>query len=283
MNTLTSTGFREFLIENKLYDPAKEPFNFFRCCIKDDDADKTYNYPRVRELLSLYSEITYPHEDGLYPVFVKPARKLSVQDVAAGLRNHYDGTEHAPYLHQNPKEPWRPISVMRANISHITQTHPDLPRAIGVVQYLAFGMPELSAYAPFYQGITEVPAAYQGATDQIEDHSIYWINRRVQALVLQDYPRLAPLARRTIAAFEADTAKKQAALESAYLAQWKTKPDAAKQKIQRFTNEMVAEQVRVFRELARTLAIDLKLENLSPEAMRQLIMETEQRYHFHGA
>jgi len=283
MNVMTSVGFVDFLVEHKLYDPAGEAFNFFTCCISDSEHDHTYNYPRVRELLGLFSGIDYDRMDGLYPVFVQPDRKLTVQDVAAGLRNRYQGTPHDPYIHQNPKEPYRPISVMRASLSHITQTRPDLPGDIAVINYIALGMPDLAVYMPFYKGLPDLPAAYQGATGQIDDHSMFWRSRKMQALVLQDYPRLAPAAHEAIAQFEADLAAKQAAMDDQYLALWRQDQDAAQKLIQNLTDEVVASLERMLDQLIERFAKELSMENLTDEQFFDLIMDIEKKYHFHGA
>jgi dipeptidase len=283
MNVMTSAGFVDFLVEHKLYDPAGEAFNFFTCCISDGEHDHTYNYPRVRELLKLFSGVEYDRMDGLYPVFVQPDRKLTVQDVAAGLRNRYQGTPHDPYMHQNPKEPYRPISVMRASLSHITQTRPDLPGDIAVINYIALGMPDLAVYMPFYKGLTDLPSAYQGATGQIDDHSMFWRSRKMQALVLQDYPRLALAAHEAIAQFEADLAAKQAAMEDQYLALWRQDQDAARKLIQSLTDHAVADLERMLDDLTIRLAKELGLENLTDEQFFELIMGIETKYHFHGA
>jgi dipeptidase len=283
MNVMNSSGFVDFLAKNKLVDPAGGQFNFFTCCVKDGERDHTYNYPRVRELLRLYSGIEYDREDGLYPVFVKPTRKLTVQDVAQGLRNRYQGTPHDPYVNENPREPYRPISVMRAALSHITQTRPDLPADIATVQYVAMGMPDLGVYFPFYKGLPDLPQAYQGATGHIDDRSMFWRTRRMQALVLQDYPRLAPVAHQAIADFETDLGAMQAAMETEYLALWRRDRDAARQLIQAFTDRAVAAQERMLDRLIERFAADLNMESLSDEQFFELIMDLEKKYHFHGA
>ena len=36
----------------------------------------------------------------------------------AAMRNHWDGTQHDPYLHANPDEPWRPIALLRTGMGH---------------------------------------------------------------------------------------------------------------------------------------------------------------------
>ncbi len=283
MNVMTSAGFIDFLVMNNLFDPAQGAFNFFTCCISDGEHDHTYNYPRVRELLKLYSGIEYDRMDGLYPVFVQPDRKLTVQDVAQGLRNRYQGTPHDPYMHQNPQESYRPVSVMRASLSHITQTRPDLPGDIAVIQYIALGMPDLGVYMPFYKGLTTMPAAYQGAVGQIDDHSMFWRSRKMQALVLQDYPRLAPAAHQAIAEFESDLRARQAAMEIRYLAVWQHDLGAARELIQTFTDEAIVALERMLDRLTHEFAKELNLESLTDEQFFELIMGIEKKFHFHGA
>jgi len=56
MNVMSSPGLIAFAATHGLYDPKSGPFNFFRAYIRDIENDKTYNYPRVRELLRLYSD-----------------------------------------------------------------------------------------------------------------------------------------------------------------------------------------------------------------------------------
>lgn len=47
-----------------------------------------------------------------------PQNATLVQDVMAAMRSHWDGTEHDPYLHQHPNEPWRPIALLRTGTGH---------------------------------------------------------------------------------------------------------------------------------------------------------------------
>ena len=283
MNVLSSPGLMEFVTKNNLQDLQKEPFNFFKCCISDTPHDQTYNYPRVKKLMEIYSNYRYEPNDGLYPVFMRPVRKLTVWDVAKGLRNHYDNTSHDPYQQKNPKEPYRPISVFRASLSHITQTRADLPDDIAIVQYIALGMTDLSAYLPFYKGLTDLPKEYQGARDAADDHSMFWKYRKLQALVLQDYPRFAPMVHAAVAKFEKDVARKQAAMEKNYLMMSLKDLTAAKRVIQIFTNEIIAQQNRMLAELTAGIAKTLGMQNLTNEQYTDLILKTEKLYHFHGA
>ena len=283
MNVLSSAELKEFVTKNKLQDPQKEPFNFFKCCISNTPHDQTYNYPRVKRLLEIYSNYRYERNDGLYPVFMKPVRKLSVWDVAKGLRDRYNNTSHDPYQQKNPGEPYRPITVMRASLSHITQTRADLPDDIAQVQYIALGMTDLSAYLPFYKGLTDIPEEYQGAGDTADDHSMFWKYRKLQVLVLQDYPRFAPQAHSAIAKFEKEVAVSQSAMEKRYLKLYQKNPKAAKQLIQIFTNKVVAKENRMLADLTAGIAKSLGMQNWTNQQYTDLIRKTEKIYHFHGA
>jgi dipeptidase len=282
-NVMSSPGLIEFAAANGLYDPKSGPFNFFRAYISDAENDKTYNYPRVRELLGLYSDIRYPNIDGLYPVFVKPKKKLSVHDVARGLRNRYEGTAHDPYQNKNPKEPYRPISVLRTSLSHITKVRPDMPSDIAALQYIAFGMTELSAYVPFYKGLTEIPREYQAATDKADDISIFWKYRKLQALVMQDYPRFAPMVMGAIAVLERDISEMQAKMEKEYLKAYQKDAASAKEQIASFTRTALSKQNKMISDLTGRIASSLGMENLTDEQYADMIRKVEAVYHFHGA
>ena len=283
MNMMSSPGLIEFATANGLYDSKSGPFNFFKAYISDTDHDKTYNYPRVRELLRLYSDIRYENIDGLYPVFVEPKKKLSVQDVASGLRNRYEGTPHDPYQNKNPKEPYRPISVIRTSLSHISQARPGLPSDIATVQFVAFGMTELSVYIPFYKGLTEVPQEYRAATDKMDDLSVFWKYRKLQALVMQDYPRFAPQVIVAITALEKDIDGMRVKMEKTYLETYRTDAGMAKQRIASFTRNVLAKQDRMISLLTKKIAAALGKPNLTNDEYTEMIKRVETSYHFHGA
>ncbi len=283
VNAMSSPGLLDFAIANKLYDPQKEPFNFFKIFISNTAHDQTYNYPRVKTLLAMYSNILYEGNDGLYPVFVRPKKKMSVQDVARGLRNKYDGTPHDPYQNKNPKEPYRPISVIRSAISHITQTRKDMPEDLASVQYIALGMTDLAAYIPFYKGITNIPHQYQGAKEKADDNSSFWKYRKLQSLTMQDYPRFAPIVHAAIAKLEKDISERQAKMEKGYLKVFRRDPRAARELIQAFTDKTVSKQDEMLNRLIGKISRMLGMENLTNEQYTDIIKKIEAEYHFHGA
>jgi dipeptidase len=92
---------------------------------------------------------------------------------------------------------------------------------------------------PFYQGLSKVPAEYGMGTDKADDQSAYWKYRKLQTLVMTDFPKLAPVVQKAYADWEADAAKQMAAFEADYLKTVKSNPKAAQQKLDTFNTKLI--------------------------------------------
>ena len=147
---------------------------------------------------------------------------MTVEDLKTILRNHYESGElasHDPYTNglKGNAEPYRPISVFRTYEAHVLQVRPWLPKELGEVIYVAMGMADLSVFLPFYAGLSRSPESWTKGSDQGEADSAYWKFRRVQTLAMTDYPKLAPIVKKTWADFEADAKVRQEAMEAKVL------------------------------------------------------------------
>jgi dipeptidase len=151
------------------------------------------------------------------------------------------------------------------------------------VQFIAFGMTALSAYIPFHKGLTEIPREYQVATDKADDTSVFWKNRKLQALVMQDYPRFAPTVIAAIVVLEKDIAKMQASMEKEYLKTYTKDAVSAKRLIASFNRAALSKQDRMIFRLTKKIASALGMENLTNEQFVEIIRKVEAAYHFHGA
>ena len=232
----------EFATKHGFYDPAKDgEFNFSKAYTRDDDRDRDYNDPRVWEIQRLLSPSVkqFMTEGRQFPVFMTPEKKLAVDDMKALLRNHFDGQWFDPYSNGLKTDTPRPISVFRTYESHVMQVRPELPRAIGEVTYLAMGMSALSCYVPFYHGLSKIPAEYGQGTDKADDTSAYWKYRKLQTLVITDFPNLAPIVTSAYRAWEAEAAKKMAAFEKDYVELVKKDPKAAQTKLDEFNTALI--------------------------------------------
>lgn len=239
----------QFAIDNGFYDPKKDgAFNFSKAYTRDDARDRDYNDPRVWVIQKMFNPSLKQNmrEGREFPVFLTPEKKLTVDDMKAVLRNHFQGMKMDPYsngLAGHKDAAKRPISVFRTYESHVMQVRPQLPRAIGEVNYIAFGMADLGVYIPFYQGLSKVPANFGMGINKADSESAYWKFRKLQTLAMTDYVKLAPIVQKAYKAFEAETAVKQKTMEAKYLKLVKTDPKAAQALLDDFnTKTLVAAQ-----------------------------------------
>ena len=189
-----------------------------------------------------------------YAVYLTPEKPVTVADLMAVMRDHYVGTDHDPYSNGlNGNEPWRPISVFRTYEAHVLQVKPELPKEIGCVLYVAFGMADLSCFMPFYQGLDAVPSKFGLGTDHADNESVYWKFRKLQTLAMTDYPTLAPIVHEAVAAHEAKLFTAMAAFEKAYVAAKTADETAAHAMLQTFNASVIADTLALVDSLTNEL------------------------------
>lgn len=130
-------------------------------------------------------------EDGYtkaYPFSVVPDKKLSVADVIAIFRDHYEGTEldmtrgraagpfHDPTRYEenpdqgdafnlntyHPEGAWeRSLSIYRCGMTWVNQANGDLPDLIGGVSWIGLDRPAANCLMPFFVGVSDLPKSIQ--------------------------------------------------------------------------------------------------------------------------
>ena len=270
-NYLASADLIEFAEKHGLYNPAQGAFDFHEAYARDIKLDTTYNYPRVWGLQQFFSpEIKNDVTKNTFPVFAKAAHKVTLTELRTAFRFHYDNTEHDPYLNSNPKEPYRPVSIFRTTQTHLLQVRPELPQAIGCVNYVAMGMADLGVFLPLYQGITSYPEAYTKGNGESSDDSAYWKFRKIMVLGMTNYNKYAPIIKEAYAKFEAETDQRQREMEEEYLRIYKTQPLHAQDLLQAFSDKIL------------NSALDLA-NRLQEKLFTLMTQDIQQEYLFHGA
>ena len=270
-NYLASADLIEFAEKHGLYNPAQGAFDFHVAYARDVVLDTTYNYPRVWGLQQLFSpEIKNDVTKNTFPVFAKPAHKITLTELRTAFRFHYDNTEHDPYLNSNPKEPYRPVSIFRTTQTHLLQVRPELPQAIGCINYVAMGMADLGVFLPLYQGITSYPEAYTKGNGESSADSAYWKFRKIMVLGMTNYNKYAPVIKEAYAKFEAETDQRQREMEEEYLRIYKTQPLHAQDLLQAFSDKVLNN------------ALDLA-DRLQERLFTLMTQDIQQEYLFHGA
>jgi dipeptidase len=131
------------------------------------------------------------------PLWVKPEKKLTVQDVMGMMRDHYENTEldmtndigagpfQLPYRWRSMT--WqvdsveycheRAISTQQTGFSFVTQSRSWLPNPIGGILWFGVDDTYSTCYAPMYCGITEIPECFKvGNGDMLtySETSAFW-------------------------------------------------------------------------------------------------------------
>jgi dipeptidase len=272
-NVMAAPGIAGFARDSGLLPQSSDTrFDFFRAFSKDSADDASYNYRRVWTLQQLFTPSRPSHSDvdGDAPMFLRPDRALSVSAVESALQNHYQGQgdQYDPYLSPVPLTRYRPISVFRAQEAHVQMVRDHLPAPIANIEYIELGMTALGIYVPFYQGAA-IPAAYQTGGASADNVSAWWRFRKLQVLVMQNYPKYAPQVQAAYARLNQQIELRQQAFEAAYLREYARSPRRAQQMLDGFTRQTV-EQV-----FALT-------DQLSNAVMSQLAVDTSVIWQYAG-
>lgn len=204
-NCLYSKNVINFAIEKGYYDPdSGEPFSYTDAYCPPTPQRLLYTATRVWSIFrrAAPSQEFSPeyHRAALgaepYPLWIKPDKKLSVADVIALMRDHYEGTpfdmtkgvDAGPYGTPNRWRPmtwtvddveysWeRPISTQQTGFSFVSQSRDWLPDPIGGVYWYGVDDTYTSCYIPLYCCIREVPESFaRGSLRSFSWDSAWWV------------------------------------------------------------------------------------------------------------
>lgn len=144
------------------------------------------------------------------PLWVKPDKKLTVQDVMGLMRDHFEGTalDMTKDIGAGPFElpyRWRPmtwevdsmtyiheraVSTQQTGFSFITQSRNWLPGPIGGIIWFGVDDSYSTCYAPMYCGITEIPECFaEGNGDMVtySETAAFWIFNQVTNMAYLRY------------------------------------------------------------------------------------------------
>lgn len=191
-------------------------WSFFKAFSKD--MEKFQSYAQGKEYTPM-------------PLYVKPDRKLSLQDVQAMMRDHYEGTaldwrnDVGAGAYQSPYRwaplTWkvdsveycneRPIATQQTAFSFVAQMRSWMPKPVGGVLWFGVDDAAQTVYVPMYMSITTIPQCFRVGNGDLYNFSwtsSFWIHNWVSNMV---YNRYAPM--------HADLKKVQDRLEAKFIAE----------------------------------------------------------------
>ena len=161
------------------------------------------------------------------PLYIKPAEKVGVKEVADVMRDHYEGTpmdmtcdagaggHHTPYR-------WRPmffevdgqeylneraIATQQTGFWIVCQSRNWLPDEIGGVLWFGVDDASTSCLTPVYTNITRVPECVKvgnGSMLEYSPTSLFWVTNRIANFAYMLYDRVAPEVQAVASKFETE-------------------------------------------------------------------------------
>ena len=204
-NCLYSKGMATFAAQRGWYNPTcGDRFNWREAFHPATAQELRYTTTRVWSLLRRCApSLDWPTDyhrgiDGAepYPLWVKPDERLSVADVFALMRDHYEGTafdmsrgvDAGPFGNPSRWRPmgweidgssytWeRPISTQQTGFSMVCQSRGWLPDPVGGVTWYGLDDTWFTCYVPFYCSLDAVPPSYAtGSLRQFSWDSAWWV------------------------------------------------------------------------------------------------------------
>ncbi len=282
-NCLYSDNVVSFAIEQGYYDPADgKPFSFADAYDEPTVQSRRYTATRVWSIFRRAApslELSDDYHRGVadaepYPLWVKPESKLSVADVMALMRDHYEGTPYdmtkgvdaGPYATPNRWRPmawevddqkytWeRPISTQQTGFSFVSQSRSWLPDPIGGVFWYGFDDTYTSCYVPLYAGIDRVPHSFTvGSINKFSWDSAWWVFNFVANIANLKYSYMVQDILAVQKELEGRYLAMQPIVEETAVALAKKDPDLLREYLTQYSVGQGEEMVRRWKELGEYL------------------------------
>lgn len=222
------------------------------------------------------------------PLWIKPDRKVTVQDMFHFMRNHLEGTEldmskdagagpfGLPYR-------WRPLtfkvdSVVYCNeratatqqtgFSFITQSRSNLPDWIGGILWFGVDDAASTVYTPMYCGMTAVPEPFrEGNGDMLHysETSAFWVFNRVSNFAYLRYNVIMPDVIKAQQDLENKYVANTPAIDAAALNLYKTNPEAARNFLTDYSVNMGNNTFKTWNNLSNYLLVKFIDGNIKKE------------------
>ncbi|WP_224248440.1 dipeptidase [Hyalangium gracile] len=212
------------------------------------------------------------------PLWVKPDRKLSVQDAMALMRDHFQGTPldmskdigagpyAAPYR-------WRPltwevdgkkyvneraISTQQTGFSFVAQMRDWMPSHVGGVLWFGVDDTALTVYTPMYAGIRQAPKNFAqgvGSRGKFSWDSAFWVFNWVSNQTYARWSDISVDVQKEQDALEGQFVADQADIEKTALEQYKRNPEEARQYLTQYSMQQGEKVHTRWRKLGENLLV----------------------------
>jgi dipeptidase len=212
------------------------------------------------------------------PLWIKPDKKLTVRDVQALMRDHFEdspmylgtgigaGPYKAPYR-------WRPMeweykgkkyvheratSTQQTGFSFVAQARGWLPNPIGGILWFGVDDTYMTVYVPMYCGITEAPHNYAVGTGSFTEFSwdsAWWVFNFVANWTYTRYSDIIKDVQVVQRELEGEFHARLAETDATALKLYKTAPSTAREFLTRYDAEQAEKTVTRWRKLGEQLFV----------------------------
>ena len=229
------------------------------------------------------------------PLWIVPDHKVSIQEVQACMRDHYEGTPLATDtldmgggIWQMPYRPTplsftvdgkkyfneRPTSTQQSAFSYVSQMRAWLPREIGGVLWFGNDDGNMVAYTPVYCGNTVQPECYNTpGADAVtfSDKNAFWVCNWVSNMVYPRYSQMFPTLQEVRDSLEQSYFAQQAAVEAKAKSLYDTDKTAALKYLNDYSNVKAQEMLATWKELAVFLIVKFNDMTVKPTEGRRFL------------
>ena len=285
-NCLYSSDVISFAREKGYFSGVNKEFSFADAYAPLDFGARRFCEARVWSYYNMFTDrgqefLPYIQgtSDTPMPLFVKPNRKLSVQDVQRAMRDHYEGTPldlsqdfgagpyHAPYrlspltFKVDGEEYFneRPISTQQSGFVFVAQMRAQLPDPVGGVLWFGTDDANMISFVPVYCCTTRVPECYTrvDGADYITFswNSAFWIYNWVANMVYPRYDLMIGDLREVQQRLEQSFFTAQPGIEQVAQELYKKDPKEAVSFLTNYTNQMAQGAFASWKKLGEYLVV----------------------------
>ena len=223
------------------------------------------------------------------PLWIIPNKKVSVQDVMACMRDHYENTPLAldsssvgGGVWEMPYRPTplrfkvdgknyfneRPVSTQQTAFSYVAQLRSWLPREVGGVLWFGNDDGNMVAYTPIYCGNTTQPECYNTpGADAVtfSDKNAFWVCNWVSNMVYPRYNQMFPTLKEVRDSLENSYFANQWAIEKQAVALYNTDKAKAISLLNQYSNDKAQQMLHHWKHLAVRLIVKFNDMTVKPE------------------
>ncbi|MBO4593441.1 MAG: C69 family dipeptidase [Bacteroidaceae bacterium] len=271
----------------KLFDGKDIDFDFANTFCPIDFGGARYCEARVWAIYNMYAkgmDKYFDYSAGIdltgepLPLYIKPDRKIGMEDVMAGMRDHFDGTvlemtnDPGAGAWLTPYRPrplsWeydgkkyfneRPVGTQQTSFAMIAQVRSSLPNPIGGILWFSNDDAHTTPYTPVYCCATEVPACYTlktGNAVKFSFKSAFWLQNWVSNMVYPRYSQMFPDLKKVRDELDSTFAASQKAVEGSAMILYKEDPAKAVSFLTLYSKESAQKMMDRWMELGQYLIV----------------------------